>query len=98
MNMNIKFFTSCWVFIWFPLPCRVHQNFPIPSMLRSLPLSPPPSFILPVYVEQAAALMSTVMSPRPQHEVRNYDNGVFKYLDLQAQEGIGSEDSSDDME
>ena len=67
-------------------------------MLRPLPVSPPPPFLLPVYIEQAATLMSTLMSPRPQRQVRHYDNGVFKYLDLQAQEGIGSESSSDDIE
>lgn len=80
------------------LPCRVHQTSPIPSMLRPLPPSPPSTFILPVYVEQAAAMMSTLRSPRPQHQVRNYHKGVLKYLDVEADEGIGSEDSSDGMD
>ena len=60
--------------------------------------SPSSSFILPVYAEQTAAMMSTLRSPQPQHQVRNYHKGVLKYLDVEADEGIGSEDSSDYME
>ena len=70
----------------------------MPYMLRPLPSSPPPSWALPVAVEQAAVVMSTVGSPPPQRQVRNYQQGVLKYLDVEAQEGSASEGSSDEME
>jgi hypothetical protein len=78
--------------------CRVHQNVPIPSISKRLPLSPPPPFILPVYAEEAAAMMSLITSPRPRHELRLYNSAVLKYLDLEAEEVNGSEYSSGDSE
>jgi hypothetical protein len=80
------------------LLCRVQWTSPISLISKPLPPSPPSSFTLPVYVKQVAAMMSRIESPQPQRQVQNYHKGVLKYLDVEAQEGFGSEGSSDDME
>jgi hypothetical protein len=86
------------VFIFVYFPCREQERCALPYLLRPWPPSPPRPFLLPVYVQQAATLMSTLGSPKPRHQVRHYDSRVLKYLDVEADEGIGSEGSSDDMD
>ena len=55
------------------------------------------TLFLPSYAAEAAMIMAQCDTPRPRQPRRKYDKRVSQYLDLEANVGVPSEGSSDEI-
>ena len=60
---------------------------------RALLPSPPKALILPSYAEDMAAIYAGIPSPPPSTSRRAFNLDVEQFMDVEALEGDGSEDS-----